>query len=95
MSQPNQAPTPCEPTTELLVRVDHVAPGFPMIASISSGDKNPSIGRSKRFIGTPSACYLLWSAFLGGKVTSGVQIRKLEWGSEFGQSQLAEKLLLG
>jgi hypothetical protein len=43
-----------------LVQLD---PGLPMIASISSRDRKPSIGRSKRFIGTPSACSTTCSAF--------------------------------
>jgi hypothetical protein len=33
-----------------------------MIASISSRDRKPSIGRSKRFIGTPKACSTMCSA---------------------------------
>src|SRR5450830_740577 len=31
-------------------------PGWPITASISSRDRNPSTGRSNRFIGTPNAC---------------------------------------
>ena len=67
------------PMFEFLTREEMLAvigaPGAPITASISSRVRNPNIGRSKRFIGTPSACSTICNAVTSRRAANFRNVR--------------------